>query len=96
MDAWSPLLPPFLRDNILDQLILPKISKAVADWSPKSSTPLHTLVLPWLDIAGPRMEEMLGEAKRRLKSYLKMWRPRDGVPKGFAMWREVCLNFVKA
>lgn len=87
--AWAPVLPRFLHDNVLDQLILPKISKAVSDWTPKSQLSLHSLVLPWIELAGPRMDEMLGEAKRRVKSWLKNWRPRDGVPSGLPIWRDV-------
>ncbi|KAG6832255.1 hypothetical protein H0H87_002151 [Tephrocybe sp. NHM501043] len=34
-EAWCTFLPPFIRDNLLDQLILPKVQKAVADWNPK-------------------------------------------------------------
>lgn len=32
--SGSGLLSRFMRDNILDQLILPKVSKAIADWRP--------------------------------------------------------------
>ena len=47
-EAWSTFLPPFIRDNFLDQLILPKVSKAVADWNPRrDNTSLRTLVFPW-------------------------------------------------
>lgn len=88
--SWAPLLPTFISDNVLDQLILPKIRAAMADWSPRSSEySLHGIVFPWLEHAGPRMDEILEEAKRRLKSWLKVWRPRDGVPQGFAIWQDV-------
>lgn len=88
--AWEKILPPFIRDNILDQLILPKVSKAMAEWSPKTgNAPLHTIVFPWLPFAGIRMDNILEEAKRKLKSWLKSWRARDGVPEGFAIWKEV-------
>ena len=92
--SWSPLLPAFIRDNILDQLILPKVKSAMAEWSPRSSThSLHGLVFPWLQYAGLRMDEILEEAKRRLKSWLKSWKAKDGIPTGFGIWKEVrCLR----
>ncbi|KAH9967495.1 GC-rich sequence DNA-binding factor-like protein-domain-containing protein [Russula dissimulans] len=89
-EAWSTFLPPFIRDNFLDQLILPKVSKAVADWSPRrSDVPLKTLVFPWLPHVGLRMEEFLGDARRKLKSILRGWDVAEGVPTDLAAWREV-------
>jgi len=89
-EAWSTFLPPFIRDNFLDQLILPKVSKAVADWSlRRSDVPLKTLVFPWLPHVGLRMEEFLGDARRKLKSVLRSWDITEGVPDDLAAWREV-------
>lgn len=89
-EAWSTFLPPFVRDNILDQLILPKVSKAVADWSPKRSTvSLHELVFPWLPYLGLRIDSVLGDAQRKVKSILRSWVPADGALKDLGGWREV-------
>jgi len=89
-DSWSTFLPPFVRDNILDQLILPKVSKAVAEWSPKRSTvSLHALVFPWLPYLGLRIDDVLGDAQRKVKSLLRGWVPADGVPKDLSGWKEV-------
>ena len=89
-EAWSIFLPPFIRDNFLDQLILPKVSRAVADWSPRNSqVPLKTLVFPWLPHVGLRMEEFLGDARRKLKSLLRGWDIAEGVPDDLPSWREV-------
>ncbi|GAA5836279.1 hypothetical protein JCM9279_002246, partial [Rhodotorula babjevae] len=90
--AWLPLLPSFVRDNILDQLILPKVSSAIADWSPSAAKrgaapPLHKLVFPWLEHAGERMDMVLDEAKRKVRSWLKAWKARDGVPQGLDAWK---------
>ena len=83
-----------MRDNILDQLILPKVSSAIADWSPSAAKrgaapPLHTLVFPWLEHAGERMDMVLDEAKRKVRSWLKAWKARDGVPQGLDAWKTV-------
>jgi len=89
-EAWSTFLPPFIRDNFLDQLVLPKVSKAVADWSSRrSDVPLKTLVFPWLPHVGLRMEEFLGDARRKLKSVLRGWDVAEGVPTDLGAWREV-------
>lgn len=91
--AWSPLLPIFLRDNMLDQLILPKLSKAISDWSPSSmrrgGAALHTIVFPWLEHAGERMDMVLEESKRKIRSWLKGWKVAEGVPTGMDAWKQV-------
>ena len=89
-EAWSTFLPPFIRDNFLDQLILPKVSKAVAEWNPRrDSTSLRTLVFPWLPHVGLRLEDLLGDARRKLKSLLRSWVVTDAVPADLSAWREV-------
>jgi len=35
------------------------------------------------------MEDILDQAKRRVRSWLNAWRAKDGVPKGLAVWRDV-------
>jgi tuftelin-interacting protein 11 len=64
-EAWSTFLPPFIQDDILDQLILPKVKKAVAKWNPRKDTvPLRTLVFPWLPLphVGLCLEDVMADA----------------------------------
>ncbi|EIW79317.1 TFP11-domain-containing protein, partial [Coniophora puteana RWD-64-598 SS2] len=88
-ETWSSFLPPFVRDNILDQLILPKVSKAVADWSPKRMGSLQSLVFPWLPHLGLRMEDVMNEAKRKLRSVLRSWTVADDIPSDLKTWKSV-------
>jgi len=89
-EAWANLLPGFIRDNFFDQLVIPKLQKGIAEWSPrKSNVPLHSLIFPWLPHVGLRIEEVLGDARRKLKSQMKGWTPRDGVPLDFLVWKDV-------
>lgn len=94
----SGLLPRFISDNILDQLILPKVHKAISDWVPtrasqkaasKNSTSLHHIVFPWLQHAASRSDTLIDEAKRRVRGLPKNWRPKDGLPEDLAPWRDV-------
>jgi tuftelin-interacting protein 11 len=86
-----------MRDNILDQLILPKLSSAVSNWSPslarKKGIHLHSIVLSWLPLAGEiRMKELVGECKRKITSWLsnlKLSDYSDPMPPGIELWREV-------
>ncbi|GAA5860324.1 hypothetical protein JCM5353_006615 [Sporobolomyces roseus] len=102
--TWSPLLPAFLRDNILDQLILPKLSTSISDWSSsaykRGAAPgLHTIVFPWLEVAGEeRMQGLLEECKRRVRGWVKSgWKAKEGVPQGLEVWKEVIsfLSFLR-
>ncbi|KAJ7656386.1 GC-rich sequence DNA-binding factor-like protein-domain-containing protein [Mycena polygramma] len=89
-EAWSSFLPPFIRDNLLDQLILPKVKKAVADWNPKRATvSLQSIVFPWLPHLGLRMEDVVGDAQRKMKSLLRSWSAGDAIPEELATWRDV-------
>lgn len=89
-ETWANLLPGFIRDNFFDQLVIPKLQKAIADWSPrKSNVPLHSLIFPWLPHVGLRIEEVLGDARRKLKSQMRGWTPVDGVPIDFLVWKDV-------
>ncbi|KAE9398533.1 TFP11-domain-containing protein [Gymnopus androsaceus JB14] len=89
-EAWSTFLPPFIRDNMLDQLILPKVQKAVADWNAKlDQVPLQTIVFPWLPHVGLRLEDFVGDARRKLKSLLRNWAVGDDLPAGLKAWKDV-------
>ncbi|VDC06053.1 unnamed protein product [Peniophora sp. CBMAI 1063] len=89
-ESWSTFLPPFIRDNFLDQLILPKVAKAVAEWSARRDTvSLRAVVFPWLPHVGLRMEDYLGDARRKLKSVLRGWQATDSLPADLSAWHEV-------
>ncbi|KAI0738635.1 TFP11-domain-containing protein [Daedaleopsis nitida] len=89
-EAWSSFLPSFIRDNFFDQLVLPKVHKAVGDWSPrKSKVALQTLVFPWLPHVGLRLEDILGDARRKVKSVLRGWTPADAIPQDLKVWKDV-------
>jgi tuftelin-interacting protein 11 len=88
-EAWSTFLPPFIRDNLMDQLILPKVQKTVANWNPKRNGPLQAIVFPWLPHVGLRMDEFLSDAKRKIKGLLKGWLVGDSVPDELPVWKDV-------
>ncbi|WVF65686.1 hypothetical protein IAT40_000417 [Kwoniella sp. CBS 6097] len=94
LESWEPILPPFIRDNVLDQLILPKVKAAIEMWDPrkakmsKSSRSLASIVFPWLPLLGERSEEILDGAKRRIRSVLRNWVVKDGVPEELGRWKK--------
>jgi hypothetical protein len=89
-EAWSTFLPPFIRDNMLDQLILPKVQKAIADWNMKiDHVSLETIVFPWLPHVGLRLEDFVGDARRKVKSLLRHWNVGNELPAGLKAWKDV-------
>ncbi|KAG6381630.1 GC-rich sequence DNA-binding factor-like protein-domain-containing protein [Boletus reticuloceps] len=75
---------------MLDQLILPKLAKAVTEWNPKRTTvSLQSLVFPWLPHLGLRVESVLDDARRKVKVMLRSWRATDGLLKDLVVWRNV-------
>ncbi|KAH6915899.1 Sip1/TFIP11 interacting protein [Coprinopsis sp. MPI-PUGE-AT-0042] len=89
-EAWSAFLPRFIRENMLDQLFLPKVQKAVADWNPRrSKVSLHSIVFPWLPHIGLRLDTVLDDARRKVKSVLKSWSVGDSKPGDLQAWKEV-------
>ncbi|TEB36634.1 TFP11-domain-containing protein [Coprinellus micaceus] len=89
-ESWSSFLPRFIRENVLDQLVLPKVKKAVADWNPKRSTvSLQSIVFPWLPHIGLRLDDVLDDARRKVKSLLKSWIIGEGTPDDLKAWKDV-------
>ena len=87
-EVWSSFLPPFIRDNLLDQLILPKVQKAVAEWNPKScKVSLQAIVFPWLPYIGLRLEDIIGDARRKIKNLLR--NGVEDIPTDLEAWRDV-------
>jgi len=86
--SWKSMLPQFVHDNFLDQLIVPKLLTWIGNWDFReqsegfeSSRPnskrvsLHLFVFPWLELVGPyRSELILAEVKLKLLAWLKAWK----------------------
>ena len=87
VEAWKPLVPQFIYENILEQLVLPKVRRTVRDWAP--GTPLHVIVLPWLPLAESRMSDIVADARHQWRNTLGKWDPAAGVPSDLVHWRGV-------
>lgn len=96
LESWRPLLPSFIMDNVLDQLILPKLRQSIEEWDGRPSRSgkhrtLSGMVFPWLPILGHRLPDILEASKRKLRSFLRKWVVRDGVSDELTRWRkDVC------
>lgn len=93
IESWDPILPRFIHDNILDQLILPRVTVAVEQWTGRPLPDgrvisLASIIFPWLPIMGERVESLLEEGKRRIRAVLRKWSPKDGVISELQRWRD--------
>ena len=53
LELWESILPIWIMENILDQLILPKIQNEVDGWNPLTDLiPIHAWIHPWLPRLG--------------------------------------------
>eukprot|EP00833_Pecoramyces_ruminatium_P009386 jgi/Orpsp1_1/1183418/evm.model.c7180000085097.1 len=59
LEEWEAVLPQWLKNNIIEQLIIPKLKHEVDQWIPQvyfknssldENIPLHSYLLPWLVI----------------------------------------------
>lgn len=79
LDTWAPILPSKILDNILEQLILPKLQRNVEIWDPLTDTmPIHIWILPWNTILSSKMEDHIYPIIRgKLSNALQSWMPFD-------------------
>lgn len=89
IEAWRDLLPPFILDNVFDQLLLPKLERAVQAWTPRADVPMHVFVLPWLTLSEARMAPVVSETRRKWRSMLSAWHVSQGIPPHLEAWRGV-------
>ncbi|CCU99604.1 unnamed protein product [Malassezia sympodialis ATCC 42132] len=89
VEAWRDVLPAFVLDNVFEQLLIPKLHKAVQAWTPKQGVALHTFVLPWLPVSEARLVPILGDTRRQWRHALSSWRVADRVPRELLAWQGV-------
>lgn len=100
--AWKPVIPPFVFANLLDQLVVPKLSGALKQWKARSSRrhpSEHDGQFPWwlftwlqyLDDrhTNPRQPTgLMSDAKRKFRVVLDSWSLRRGLVNGIELWRD--------
>ncbi|CAI5443303.1 unnamed protein product [Caenorhabditis angaria] len=91
IETWIPLLPNWIKENILEQLIIPRINERVNNWDPtKDPIPIHSWLIPWLVILGDRIQIVMPPIRQKLQKALKLWDPKDRSAMGILRpWKDV-------
>jgi tuftelin-interacting protein 11 len=93
LDVWMDLLPPFIVQNIVDQLIMPKLHRAIDHWGnlkTEEPVPIHCWLHPWLPLLGDELQPFYIQVRHRLTSYLSDWKPQDAYAYDLiAPWKDV-------
>lgn len=92
LNAWTKygLLPNWVLENILDQIVLPKLNEEVEEWNPLTdTTPIHVWTLPWLPLMKRRLDSTIFPIiRQKLAAALMSWHPSDHSAKAILMpWR---------
>ena len=78
VDAWLSILPDWIAENILDQLILPKIYREVDVWDPLTDVvPIHAWIHHWLPCLSSRLEVVYPTIRQKMAQALVNWEPSD-------------------
>uniref|UniRef100_A0AAY4D109 Tuftelin-interacting protein 11 n=1 Tax=Denticeps clupeoides TaxID=299321 RepID=A0AAY4D109_9TELE len=78
VECWAPLLPLWILDHIVEQLVLPKLQREVENWNPLTDTvPIHSWLHPWLPLLLNRLEPLYPPIRSKLANALQRWHPSD-------------------
>ncbi|TSM04900.1 Tuftelin-interacting protein 11 [Bagarius yarrelli] len=78
VDCWGPVLPVWILDYVLEQLIFPRLQKEVDNWNPLTDTvPIHSWIHPWLPQMHMRLEPLYPPIRNKLANALQRWHPSD-------------------
>ncbi|EAW10593.1 putative G-patch domain protein (TFIP11) [Aspergillus clavatus NRRL 1] len=102
--SWKDVLPSFVYANVLDQLVVPKLSSGLKEWKPRSSSRRHPSshqnsrfpwwLFTWLQYLDERHTNpkqatgLLSDAKRKFRVVLDSWDLRKGLISGVELWRD--------
>lgn len=102
IQTWRPVLPHFILSNVIDQLVVRRLSDTLVAWKPRSNHKRnrhnqapHIWLFPWLQYLDDYHTDpqsptgLLADVKRQFKTVLSTWDLKTGVLPGLDSWRSV-------
>jgi len=91
LELWRPLVPAWIMQHVLEQLVLVRLQAEVEVWDPLTdTTPIHTWLHPWLPPLGDRLDCVFPTIRNKLASALSSWHPTDRSAKLILLpWQDV-------
>jgi tuftelin-interacting protein 11 len=102
IEAWKDITPPFIYANVMNQLVVQKLTAAVSDWNPRVGSKKrhqtlapHIWLFPWLQYldehhTDPRSSTgLLADVKRKFRVVIDTWDLSKGIIDGLKNWKEV-------
>lgn len=78
VECWAPVLPLWILDHVVEQLIFPRLQREVDSWNPLTDTvPIHSWIHPWLPLMQARLEPLYAPIRSKLAHALQRWHPSD-------------------
>lgn len=90
LSLWSKLVPSWMINNLLEQIIVPKLTSEVESWNPLTDTvPIHIWIHPWLPFIREHLETNVFPIIRfKLSNALNLWHPSDASAKAILLpWK---------
>ncbi|CAM0903816.1 unnamed protein product [Alopecurus aequalis] len=76
LTPWKDMLPPSTMQRILEEVVMPELTAHVDSWDPRCAWEMsscHSLLYPWVPLAGPLLEGLLATVMRKLQEGLQEW-----------------------
>lgn len=104
LEEWGPVLPPFIKHEIYDEVIVPRLLRAIKKWRPtsfyeyskslnktKDEPLLHVWLFPWFQYLSQKNRiYIVREVKARYQHLIRDWRPSDVSPiEGLVEWKDI-------
>lgn len=72
------LLPSWMYQNVVNQLIIPKLKSAVEIWT-FAELPIHSWLFPWFPVIGDEITELWTSVRRKLETVFALFDPSEPV-----------------
>lgn len=78
VQKWMEILPSWVLENFLEQVLIHRIKAQVDEWDPVTDTiPIESWLLPWHSTMGDRLLNTYSTLRQKLSKGLRGWMPPD-------------------